>query len=223
MFFLYCYVVKPLEAEVAMETMQQCSKYDKKSTQIRTAENPFKSVPPYVVIVLYTVANRACQAPRVAGAAACDISQHIYTGRLQSLCIMSTMAPAVFPMPCVCLGLSAPKPSAVGSPLALLQLVWLEQLQHPNMAPKKRCRAAAAAAEPQAMVDELREGLRAAHDAQPRIILAQLATLLEPQPALAQHVLWLLQTGAVTLETRAALEEEDAEDYVRKSCNALWH
>ena len=48
------------------------------------------------------------------------------------------------------------------------------------MAPKKRSRVAAAAAEPQAMVDELREGLRAAHDAQPRIILAQLITLLEP-------------------------------------------
>ena len=58
------------------------------------------------------------------------------------------------------------------------------------------------------MVAELREGLRAAHDAQPRIILAQLNTLLEPQPALAQHVLWLLQTGAITLEARAAPEEE---------------
>ena len=68
------------------------------------------------------------------------------------------------------------------------------------------------------MVNELREGLRAAHDAQPRIILAQLATLLEPQPALAQHVLWLLQTGAITLEERAAPEEE-AEDQLRQSCN----
>ena len=69
------------------------------------------------------------------------------------------------------------------------------------MAPKKRTRrVAGAAAEPQQMVESLREGLRAAHDAQPQIVLAQITTLLEPNPALAQHVLRLLQTGAITME-----------------------
>ena len=41
------------------------------------------------------------------------------------------------------------------------------------MPAKKKLRAAG----PDAMVDELREGLRAAHDAQPRIVLAQINTL----------------------------------------------
>ena len=81
------------------------------------------------------------------------------------------------------------------------------------MAPKKRARhVAGAAAGPQQMVDSLRVGLQAAHDAQPQIVLAQITTFLEPSPALAQHVLWLLQTGAITMERRS--EPEDVVDYL---------
>ena len=86
------------------------------------------------------------------------------------------------------------------------------------MAPKKRTRrVAGAAAEPQQMVESLREGLRAAHDAQPQIVLAQITTLSEPNPALAQHVLWLLQTGAITMERHS--EPEEAVDYLPSSVN----
>ena len=67
------------------------------------------------------------------------------------------------------------------------------------------------------MVESLREGLQAAHDAQPRIVLAQITTLLEANPALAQHVLWLLQTGAITMERRS--EPEEAVDQLHRSIN----
>ena len=141
-----------IDMYVCMQTITTRSRYgtvqqvQRKNIHVCTAENPLKSVPPHIAMMFctYTMADPSTQGERRISTHLCNGAvavalHHVYHGTSSVLCALHLPWPF------------SSKPSAFGSPLALRQLVWLQQLQCLNLAREKRSRVAAAAAEPQTL------------------------------------------------------------------------